>query len=126
MKWLCVRIQEKNLKIFVNILENPYAKKTYFIFKDLKIPSDTILHVNKRHKLTLEQWKQCLQIYSKGKIFDKNKTNKTRYDGQTIKYVYTHNNSFIGLVIETLKNQDKMLTTIFMDNKNSLLNWVKQ
>lgn len=106
------------------VLNNPQAKKTYFLFEDLKIPSDTIIHVQKRHKLNHKQWDICLQAYSKGSILNQNTSTKTRYDGNAIKYLYEYNNQYIGMVIEHLKNKDKILTTAFIDTQNGINNWV--
>lgn len=108
------------------VLDNPKAKKTYFLFTDLKIPSDTILHVQKRHKLDNEQWNLCLQTYINGIILNQNTCNRTRYDGQAVKYLYEYRDTYIGMVIEHLKNGDKMLTTIFIDTQNGIDNWVTQ
>lgn len=85
------------------VLDNPKAKKTYYLFNDLKIPSDTIIHVQKRHKLTNTDWNKCLQAYQNGFLLNQNISNKTRYNGKACKYLYQYDNNYIGIVIEILK-----------------------
>lgn len=107
------------------VLDNPKAKKTYFVWDNaLRIPSDTILHEVRRHRLSLEQWQLFLQNYDN--ILEQNKGNKSRYNGEAYKCLIEINkNTHFGCVIEYFtSNALPILTTAFQDHINSIRSWL--
>ena len=112
-------------KFYDYVMTNPKAKKTYYLCDNkLKVPSDTILHVDKRHQLKVEQWEFFLNNWENFDLY--NEGGQARYNGNPMKYKFTINGRTFGYVIEYFDNVEPMLTTVFEDNINRVSDWVKK
>lgn len=106
------------------VLDNPKAKKSYFVWNNIRIPSDTILHSSKRHVLSLSQWKEFLENYEN--IIDQKQTSKRRYGGNSTIYVIQINkNKYYCYILESFESETlPIITTVFEDHINSIRSWL--
>ena len=107
------------------VLDNPKAKKTYFVLNGkIRIPSDTILHSIRRHKLSLDQWKEFFESYEN--IIDQKESSKSRYGGKaTIYLVEKDKNKCFCYILEYFDTEVlPIITTVFEDHINSIKSWM--
>lgn len=107
---------------------NSKVEKSYFEYKtenvDLRIPHDTVVHVENGHGLQLNEWADFFNNISTPT--DIAISNKPRYDGSPLLLKYNINGKTYGAVIEFFENKKPILTTVFSDNEKKVSDWIKE
>ena len=104
------------------------VEKSYFEYKtenvDLRIPHDTVVHVENGHGLQLNEWADFFNNISTPT--DIAISNKPRYDGSPLLLKYNINGKTYGAVIEFFENKKPILTTVFSDTEKKVSDWIKE
>lgn len=107
---------------------NSKIEKSYFEYKtenvDLRIPHDTVVHVENGHGLQLNEWADFFNNISTPT--DIAISNKPRYDGSPLLLKYNINGKTYGAVIEFFENKKPILTTVFSDTEKKVSDWIKE
>ena len=107
---------------------NSKVEKSYFEYKtenvDLRIPHDTVVHVENGHGLQLNEWADFFNNISTPT--DIVISNKPRYDGSPLLLKYNINGKTYGAVIEFFENKKPILTTVFSDTEKKVSDWIKE
>lgn len=91
---------------------------------NIRISHDTINHEQKKHKLSSNEWKELLENIDNVAVGDVSKK-KSRYDGTPVLLkVKTKNNTY-GIVLETFKKNNPLISTAFIDTEKNIDNWIK-
>ena len=103
-------------------------EKSFYEYKtenvDLRIPHDTVVHVENGHGLQLNEWADFFNNISTPT--DIAISNKPRYDGSPLLLKYNINGKTYGAVIEFFENKKPILTTVFSDKEEDINNWIKE
>ena len=91
---------------------------------DLRIPHDTVVHVENGHGLQLNEWADFFNNISTPT--DIAISNKPRYDGSPLLLKYNINGKTYGAVIEFFENKKPILTTVFSDTEKKVSDWIKE
>ena len=107
---------------------NSKVEKSYFEYKtenvDLRIPHDTVVHVENGHGLQLNEWADFFNNISTPT--DIVISNKPRYDGSPLLLKYNINGKTYGAGIEFFENKKPILTTVFSDTEKKVSDWIKE
>ena len=91
---------------------------------NIRIPHDTIIHDDNRHKLSVTEWEDLLNNIdnvANAAI----STKKSRFDGTSVLLkINTANNNF-GVVLETFSKNNPLISTAFIDTEENIDNWIK-
>ena len=91
---------------------------------NIRIPHDTIVHDNNRHKLSVNEWEDLLNNIDDVSYAAISKK-KSRFDGTSVLLkIDTTNNSF-GVVLETFPKNNPLISTAFIDTEQNIDNWIK-
>lgn len=91
---------------------------------NIRIPHDTIVHDNNRHKLSVNEWEDLLNNIDDVSYAAISKK-KSRFDGTSVLLkIDTANNSF-GVVLETFSKNNPLISTAFIDTEQNIDNWIK-
>ena len=91
---------------------------------NLRIPHDTILHEQKKHKLSSDEWKDLLDNIDDVSDAALSKK-KSRFDGKPVLLkVNTLTNTY-GVVLETFEKSNPIIATAFIDSEKNIDNWIK-
>lgn len=103
-------------------------EKSFYEYKtenvDLRIPHDTVVHVENGHGLQLNEWADFFNNISTPTDIAIN--NKPRYDGSPLLLKYNINGKTYGAVIEFFENKKPILTTVFSDTEKKVSDWIKE
>lgn len=91
---------------------------------NLRIPHDTILHEQKKHKLTSDEWKDLLDNIDDVSDAALSKK-KSRFDGKPILLKINTLTNTYGVVLETFGKSNPLVATAFIDTEKNLDNWIK-
>lgn len=91
---------------------------------NLRIPHDTILHEQKKHKLTSDEWKNLLDNIDdvSDAVLSKQ---KSRFDGKPVLLKINTLTNTYGVVLETFKKNNPLIATAFIDTEKNIDNWIK-
>lgn len=106
-----------------------YTPKTQFNYLsneglNLRIPHDTINHEQKKHKLTSEEWNNLLENIDNIAKADISKQ-KSSYDGKSVLLKVKTDDNVFGVVLETFKKNNPLISTAFIDTEKNIDNWIK-
>ena len=91
---------------------------------NIRIPHDTILHDDNRHKLSVNEWADLLNNIDNVANAAISKK-KSRFDGTSVLLkIKTANNNF-GVVLETFSKNNPLISTAFIDTEQNIDNWIK-
>lgn len=91
---------------------------------NIRIPHDTIIHDQNRHKLAAEEWQDLLDNIDNVSHASISKK-KSKFGGiPVLLKVDTLNNSF-GVVLETFSKNNPLISTAFIDTEQNIDNWIK-
>lgn len=113
-----------------DVLENKQTKdKKQFNYLsneglNLRIPHDTINHEQKKHKLTAEEWNSLLENIDNIAKADISKR-KSSYDGKSVLLKVKTDDNVYGVVLETFKKNNPLISTAFIDTEKNIDNWIK-
>lgn len=113
-----------------DVLENKQTKdKKQFNYLsneglNLRIPHDTINHEQKKHKLTAEEWNNLLENIDNIAKADISKR-KSSYDGKSVLLKVKTDDNVFGVVLETFKKNNPLISTAFIDTEKNIDNWIK-
>lgn len=113
-----------------DVLANKQTKdKTQFNYLsneglNLRIPHDTINHEQKKHKLTSEEWNNLLENIDNIAKADISKQ-KSSYDGKSVLLKVKTDDNVFGVVLETFKKNNPLISTAFIDTEKNIDNWIK-
>lgn len=91
---------------------------------NLRIPHDTINHEQKKHKLTAEEWNSLLKNIDNIAKADISKR-KSSYDGKSVLLKVKTGDNVFGVVLETFKKNNPLISTAFIDTEKNIDNWIK-
>ena len=91
---------------------------------NLRIPHDTINHEQKKHKLTAEEWNNLLENIDNIAKADISKR-KSSYDGKSVLLKVKTDDNVFGVVLETFKKNNPLISTAFIDTEKNIDNWIK-
>lgn len=113
-----------------DVLENKQTKdKKQFNYLsneglNLRIPHDTINHEQKKHKLTAKEWNSLLENIDNIAKADISKR-KSSYDGKSVLLKVKTDDNVFGVVLETFKKNNPLISTAFIDTEKNIDNWIK-
>ena len=113
-----------------DVLENKQTKdKKQFNYLsneglNLRIPHDTINHEQKKHKLTAKEWNSLLENIDNIAKADISKR-KSSYDGKSVLLKVKTDDNVYGVVLETFKKNNPLISTAFIDTEKNIDNWIK-
>lgn len=113
-----------------DVLENKQTKdKKQFNYLsneglNLRIPHDTINHEQKKHKLTAKEWNSLLESIDNIAKADISKR-KSSYDGKSVLLKVKTDDNVFGVVLETFKKNNPLISTAFIDTEKNIDNWIK-
>lgn len=91
---------------------------------NIRIPHDTIVHDDNRHKLSVNEWMDLLKNIDNVANAAISKK-KSRFDGTSVLLkIKTANNNF-GVVLETFSKNNPLISTAFIDTEQNIDNWIK-
>lgn len=91
---------------------------------NLRIPHDTILHEQKKHKLSPDEWKDLLDNIDEVSDAALSKK-KSRFDGKPILLKINTLTNTYGVVLETFEKSNPIVATAFIDSEKNIDNWIK-
>lgn len=91
---------------------------------NLRIPHDTILHEQKKHSLTQEQWQELLNNIDSVSQAALSRQ-KSRFNGKPLLLKIVADNNTYGVVLETFAKNNPLIATAFMDSEKNIDNWIK-
>lgn len=117
-------------KFYQDVLSKPKNTKNKEQFNaltkngiNLRIPHDTILHEQKKHKLTAEQWQDLLNNIddvSASAI----SSQKPRFNGKPVLLKVNTEKDTFGIVLETFEKNNPIVATAFIDSEKNIDNWL--
>ncbi len=113
-----------------DVLANKQAKEKKqfnYLSKEglnIRIPHDTVNHEQKKHKLTSDEWNTLLENIDNISSADISKQ-KSSYDGKSILLKIKADNKVYGVVLETFKKNNPLISTAFIDTEKNIDNWIK-
>lgn len=128
------RSKLETLEEFYNFIKDLKQKHTYeagntincVYFYDIQhrigIPGATLMHGDKKHILSLEDWKLVLDNLDKPELYVEAKNTKA-FRGKNYLLKYNIDYDYYGLGICKTK-EGYLITTVFKDNENSIDNWL--
>lgn len=104
-------------------------KKSYFDYTNenisVRIPHDTVVHDENRHRLSAEEWHNVLSNLDTPA--DVAYSNKPRFDGQPLLLkIIGNNNETYGVVVETFEKKQPIITTVFIDSEENIDKWLNK
>ena len=109
-------------------IEPQRANKAYFNFKDdnvdVNIPHDTVLHTDRKHSITLQQWESVLGNLSN--IENAGISAKPRFNGEAVLLKIDANGQKYGVAVETFQNTQPMITTVFKSTDKGIDAWIQE
>ncbi len=91
---------------------------------NIRIPHDTVIHDENRHKLTADEWQDLLDNINNVSYAAISKK-KSRFGGTPVLLkVDTENNCF-GVVVETFAKNNPLISTAFIDTQSNIENWIE-
>lgn len=104
-------------------------KKSYFDYTNenisVRIPHDTVIHDENRHRLSAEEWHNVLSNLDTPA--DVAYSNKPRFDGQPLLLkIIGNNNETYGVVVETFEKKQPIITTVFIDSEENIDKWLNK
>ena len=91
---------------------------------NIRIPHDTVIHDENRHKLTADEWQELLDNIDNVSYATISKK-KSRFGGTPVLLkVDTENNCF-GVVVETFAKNNPLISTAFIDTQSNIENWIE-
>lgn len=104
------------------------SKKSYFDFNNgnvsVRIPHDTIVHDENKHKMSANEWEEILNNLDKPS--DAVVSSKPRFDGQPILLKIIGENQAYGAVVEFFENKQPIITTAFADEETNIDKWLNK
>lgn len=104
------------------------SKKSYFDFNNgnvsVRIPHDTIVHDENKHKMSANEWEEILNNLDKPS--DVVVSSKPRFDGQPILLKIIGENQAYGAVVEFFENKQPIITTAFADEETNIDKWLNK
>lgn len=105
------------------------AKKSYFDYTNenvsVRIPHDTVVHDENKHKLSSGEWQNLLDNLDKP--VDAVLSNKPRFDGQPVLLkIVGNDNDLYGVVVETFDKKQPIITTAFKDTEANIDKWLNK
>ncbi len=92
---------------------------------NIRLPHDTVVHDDKRHKLSSDEWQDLLNNIDDVSYAGISKK-KSRFGGiPVLLKVDTNNNSF-GVVIETFAKNNPLISTAFVDTESNIEKWIDE
>lgn len=92
---------------------------------NIRIPHDTVVHDDKRHKLSSDEWQDLLNNIDDVSYAGISKK-KSRFGGiPVLLKVDTNNNSF-GVVVETFSKNNPLISTAFIDTESNIEKWIDE
>ncbi len=91
---------------------------------NIRVPHDTVLHSEKEHTLTSNEWKDLLSNIDNIESAVKSHQ-KPRYSGIPVLLKVKTNNGCYGVVLEIFKKNNPIITTAFTDVESEIDNWIK-
>lgn len=91
---------------------------------NLRIPHDTILHEQKKHKLSSDEWKDLLDNIDDVSDAALSKK-KSRFDGKPVLLKVNTLTDTYGVVLETFEKSNPIIATAFIDSEKNIDNWIK-
>lgn len=91
---------------------------------NIRIPHDTINHEQKKHKLTSDEWNTLLENIDNVSNADISEQ-KSSYDGKSVLLKIKAGNKVFGVVLETFKKNNPLISTAFIDTEKNIDNWIK-
>lgn len=117
-------------KFYSNVIKNKNNKNKEqfnYLTKDelnIRIPHDTILHDSARHNLSVKEWEDLLNNIDDISDAAISKQ-KSSYDGKSILLKINTQNNTYGVVLETFKKNNPLISTAFIDTEKNIDNWIK-
>ncbi len=103
-------------------------KKSYFNFNNeeisVRIPQDTVIHDNNKHKLSAKEWEEILNNLDKPA--DIVASSKPRFNGQPILLKIIGEENTYGAVVECFENKQPIITTAFIDDEKNIDKWLNK
>ena len=104
-------------------------KKSYFDYTNenisVRIPHDTVVHDENRHRLSAEEWHNVLSNLDTPA--DVAYSNKPRFGGQPLLLkIIGNNNETYGVVVETFEKKQPIITTVFIDSEENIDKWLNK
>lgn len=105
------------------------SKKSYFDYTNenvsVRIPHDTVIHDENKHKLSSDEWQNLLDNLDKP--VDAVLSNKPRFDGQPVLLkIVGNDNDLYGVVVETFDKKQPIITTAFKDTEVNIDKWLNK
>ncbi len=91
---------------------------------NIRVPHDTVLHSEKEHTLTSNEWKDLLSNIDNIESAVKSHQ-KPRYSGIPVLLKIKTNNGCYGVVLEIFQKNNPIITTAFTDVESEIDNWIK-
>ena len=91
---------------------------------NIRVPHDTVLHSEKEHTLTSNEWKDLLSNIDNIESAVKSHQ-KPRYSGIPVLLKVKTNNGCYGVVLEIFQKNNPIITTAFTDVESEIDNWIK-
>lgn len=115
---------------YIDVLNNKQAKekKQYNHLTgdgiNIRIPHDTVIHDDNRHKLTADEWQELLDNIDDVSDAALSKQ-KSSYDGKSVLLKINTQNNTYGVVLETFAKNNPLISTAFIDTEQNIDNWIK-
>lgn len=115
---------------YIDVLNNKQAKekKQYNHLTgdgiNIRIPHDTVIHDDNRHKLTADEWQELLDNIDDVSDAALSKQ-KSSYDGKSVLLKISTQNNTYGVVLETFAKNNPLISTAFIDTEQNIDNWIK-
>ena len=112
-----------------DVKNNPAGEKRQFNARtkdglNIRIPHDTILHEQKKHKLTADEWQTLLDNIDNVSNAVVSKR-KSKYVGKSVLLKIKAGDKTYGVVLETFPKNNPLISTAFIDNEKNIDNWIK-
>ena len=91
---------------------------------NIRVPHDTVLHSEKEHTLTSNEWKDLLSNIDNIESAVKSHQ-RPRYSGIPVLLKVKTNNGCYGVVLEIFQKNNPIITTAFTDVESEIDNWIK-
>lgn len=91
---------------------------------NIRVPHDTVLHSEKEHTLTSNEWKDLLSNIDNIESAVKSHQ-KPRYSGIPVLLKIKTNIGCYGVVLEIFQKNNPIITTAFTDVESEIDNWIK-
>lgn len=91
---------------------------------NIRIPHDTVIHDDKRHELSSDEWLDLLNNIDDVSVAVLSKK-KSSYDGKSVLLKINTKNNIYGVVLETFAKNNPLISTAFIDTEKNIDNWIK-